>query len=196
MSKRIFALAALFLALCTASFSAGAGPQFTVALQGYDPVSFFEGSTPQKGDFMHAVHWNGTTWLFANDERAKRFKENPAKYVPQFDGYCAFAASRGYKAPGEALTGVVVEGKLYLNFNNQAKKLWDARATSARAKRTGRSSTPFEGHCSHDTHIADARRARKHRAHGSRDERACAGGRIRAAGGSSDGERGRTFHLL
>ena len=91
MSKRIIALAALFLALFTASFGAGAGPQFTVALQGYDPVSYFEGSTPQKGDFMHAVHWNGTTWLFANDERAKRFKASPTKYAPQFDGYCALA---------------------------------------------------------------------------------------------------------
>lgn len=124
MSNRIFALAALFLALCTASFSASAGPQFTVALQGYDPVSYFEGSTPQKGDFQHAVHWNGATWLFTNDEHAKRFKENPAKFAPQFDGYCAFAASKGYKAPGEALTGVVVNDKLYLNFNDQAKKLW------------------------------------------------------------------------
>ena len=125
MSKRIIALAALFLALCTTSFSAGAGPQFTVALQGYDAVSYFEGKEPQKGDFMHAVHWNGTTWLFANDERAGRFRENPAKYAPQFDGYCAFAASRGYKAPGEALTGVVVDGKLFVNFNHQVKKLWD-----------------------------------------------------------------------
>src|SRR5688572_10064035 len=58
MSKRIIALATLFLALCTTSFSAGAGPQFTVALQGYDAVSYFDGTTPQKGDFMHAVHWN------------------------------------------------------------------------------------------------------------------------------------------
>jgi hypothetical protein len=70
------------------------------------------------------VHWNGTTWLFASDEHVKLFKENPAKYAPQFDGYCSLAASRGYKAPGDALTGVVVDGKLYLNFNDQAKKLW------------------------------------------------------------------------
>jgi hypothetical protein len=124
MLNRMIILATAFLALCTASFGASAGPQFTVALQGYDAISYFEGSTPQKGDFMHGVHWNGTTWLFANEERAKRFKENPAKYAPQFDGYCAFAASRGYKAPGEALTGVVVNGKLYLNFNDQAKKMW------------------------------------------------------------------------
>jgi YHS domain-containing protein len=124
MSNRFIALVTLLFALCTASFSASAGPQFTVALQGYDPVSYFDGSAPQKGDFTHAVHWNGATWLFTNDEHANRFKQNPAKYAPQFDGYCAFAASKGYKAPGEALTGVVVDDKLYLNFNDQAKKMW------------------------------------------------------------------------
>ncbi len=124
MFKPIVAFAIFALALGTASFSANAGPQFTVALQGYDAVSYFEGSTPQQGDFMHAVHWNGATWLFASDKHANSFKENPTKYAPQFDGYCAFAASRGYKAPGEALTGVVVNGKLYLNFNDQAKRLW------------------------------------------------------------------------
>lgn len=124
MFKRFTAFTLLAFALVTASFSASAGPQFTVALQGYDAVSYFEGSSPQKGDFMYAVYWNGANWLFASEERAKRFKANPAKYAPQFDGYCAFAASRGYKAPGEALTGVVVNDKLYLNFNDQAKKLW------------------------------------------------------------------------
>ena len=124
MSNRIIAVAALFLALCTASFSASAGPQFTVALQGYDPVNYFEGSAPQKGDFTHAVHWNGATWLFTSDAHADQFKQNPAKYAPQFDGYCAFAASRGYKAPGDALTGVVVKDKLYLNFNDQVKRMW------------------------------------------------------------------------
>lgn len=124
MSNRFIAVAALFLALCTASFSASAGPQFSVALQGYDPVSYFEGAAPQKGDFTHAVHWNGATWLFTSDAHADQFKRNPAKYAPQFDGYCSFAASRGYKAPGDALTGVVVKDKLYLNFNDQVKRMW------------------------------------------------------------------------
>lgn len=124
MLNRIIAVAALAFALCTASFSASAGPQFAVALQGYDAVGYFEGKPPQKGEFMHGVHWNGATWLFASEEHAKLFKQNPAKYAPQFDGYCSLAASRGYKAPGDALTGVVVNDKLYLNFNDQAKKLW------------------------------------------------------------------------
>jgi YHS domain-containing protein len=124
MSKRIIALIVLVVSLCAVSFNASAGPQFTVALQGYDTVSFFDAATPKKGDTMHAVHWNGATWLFANEANANRFKAEPAKYAPQFDGYCSFAASRGYIAPADALTGVVVNGKLYLNFNQEVKRMW------------------------------------------------------------------------
>jgi YHS domain-containing protein len=100
-----------------------AGPQFVVALQGYDAVSYFEGE-PKRGEFLHSVHWNGAAWLFATPENKERFRKNPTAYAPQFDGYCAFAASRGYKAPGDALTWKVVNGKLYVNFNADAARYW------------------------------------------------------------------------
>jgi hypothetical protein len=118
------ALAALGAVFAVAS-SAQAGPQFVVALQGYDAVSFFAGErAPAHGAFEHSVHWNGATWLFATDANARRFKENPGAYAPQFDGYCALAASLGYKAPAEAATGKVVNGKLYVNYNSEAARVW------------------------------------------------------------------------
>ncbi len=101
-----------------------AGPQFVVALEGYDPVSYFTDGLPQKGALSHGVYWNGATWLFASDENRKRFEQNPAAYAPQFDGYCAYAASQGYKAPGDPQTWKIVAGKLYLNFNADAARLW------------------------------------------------------------------------
>jgi hypothetical protein len=101
-----------------------AGPQFVVALEGYDPVSYFTAGQPQKGDLVHGVHWNGATWLFASEENQRRFEQNPAAYAPQFDGYCAYAASQGYKAPGDPQTWKIVDGKLYLNFNADAARLW------------------------------------------------------------------------
>jgi YHS domain-containing protein len=116
--------AVLFAAVSLSSTPAVAGPQFAIALQGYDAVSFFEPGTPAKGDFDYAVYWNGATWLFASEANARRFEESPRKYAPQFDGYCALAASLGYKAPGDALTGKIVDGKLYLNYNAEAAKLW------------------------------------------------------------------------
>ncbi len=101
-----------------------AGPQFVVAVQGYDAVSYFEGGKPLKGDFLHSVHWNGATWLFATEDNQARFRKNPETYAPQFDGYCALAASLGYKAPGNALDWKIVDGKLYLNFNSEAARYW------------------------------------------------------------------------
>jgi YHS domain-containing protein len=102
-----------------------AGPQFVVALQGYDAVSYFEGGEPKRGEFLHSVHWNGAAWLFATPENQERFRKNPTDFAPQFDGYCAFAASRGYKAPGDALTWKVMNGKLSLNFNAEAARYWN-----------------------------------------------------------------------
>ena len=121
---RIVGIAAFLCAQVLSNVPAVAGPQFATALQGYDAVSFFEPGTPAKGNFDHAVYWNGATWLFASEASARRFEENPRKYAPQFDGYCALAASLGYKAPGDALTGKIVDGKLYLNYNAEAARLW------------------------------------------------------------------------
>src|SRR5262245_47039773 len=122
--SNVFGGALAVAALSISSVAAQAGPQFAIALQGYDPVSFFEPGTPAKGEFDNAVYWNGATWLFASEANAQHFKENPTKYAPQFDGYCALAASLGYKAPGDALTGRIVDGKLYLNYNAEAAKAW------------------------------------------------------------------------
>ena len=102
-----------------------AGPQFVVALQGYDAVAYFADGEPAKGEFLHSVYWNGATWLFTTEENQQRFRRNPSAYAPQFDGYCALAASLGYKAPGDALAWKIVDGKLYLNFNADAARIWN-----------------------------------------------------------------------
>jgi hypothetical protein len=121
MSMRKIVGSALLLLLAV---HAEAGPQFVLALQGYDAVSFFEDGGAKRGAFEHSVHWNGATWLFASEASARRFKRDPGAFAPQFDGYCALAAALGYKAPAEATTGKVVDGKLYLNYNAEAARVW------------------------------------------------------------------------
>jgi hypothetical protein len=122
--RSVLGPALLIAALSISSLPARAGPQFAIALQGYDAVSFFDSGPPAKGDFDHAFYWNGVTWLFASEANARRFEQDPRRYAPQFDGYCALAASLGYKAPGDALTGRIVDGKLYLNYNADIQKKW------------------------------------------------------------------------
>ncbi|MEM6666964.1 MAG: YHS domain-containing (seleno)protein, partial [Pseudomonadota bacterium] len=53
------------------------------------------------------------------------FAANPARYAPQFGGYCAWAVSEGYTAKGDPKHWKVVNGKLYLNYNGRIQRRWE-----------------------------------------------------------------------
>jgi YHS domain-containing protein len=102
-----------------------------VAIRGYDPVAFFTLGRPQEGSAEHAFVYEGALWRFASAENLATFKNDPARYAPQFGGYCAWAVSQHYLAPGDPKYWKVVEGKLYLNANARAKELWEAEQAEA-----------------------------------------------------------------
>lgn len=54
------------------------------------------------------------------------FKADPAKYLPQFGGYCAFGAAMRKKFDGDPTVWKVVDGKLYLNLAGPVQMKWDA----------------------------------------------------------------------
>ena len=127
-------LAAVVAPLSLAAFTphAYAAPVYVgvegghVAVSGYDAVSYFEeGGVPVKGDAAFAVEHDGAVYHFASAEHAARFAADPAAFMPQYGGHCAWAMSRGYLAPGDPLQYAVVGGKLYLNFNAEVKAKWD-----------------------------------------------------------------------
>jgi hypothetical protein len=70
-------------------------------------------------------------WRFASAESLKQFQDHPDAYAPQFGGYCAWAVSQHYLAPGDPLQWKIVDGKLYLNANARAKQLWEADQVEA-----------------------------------------------------------------
>lgn len=97
-----------------------------VAVSGYDAVSYFEGDgVPVKGDPDFAIEHDGAVYHFANAANAARFAANPQAFAPQYGGHCAWAMARGYLAPGDPLAYAVVDGRLYLNFNQEVKAKWD-----------------------------------------------------------------------
>ena len=115
------ALAAVILLFAAPAL---AGPQFVTGANGYDVVSYQSGE-PVRGQTSITHFWNGVTWLFASEANRDAFAADPAAFAPQFDGYCAFAAALGYKAPGDPEVWAVVDGKLYLNVNAQAQSIWE-----------------------------------------------------------------------
>lgn len=63
----------------------------SAAIKGFDPVAYWVQGKPVKGDKALAVEWRGATWRFSSAKNRGLFKANPAKYAPQYGGYCAWA---------------------------------------------------------------------------------------------------------
>jgi YHS domain-containing protein len=87
------------------------------ALEGHDPVAFFTAGKPVKGDAKIQSIYRGARYYFVNAENKKAFDAEPAKYEPQFGGYCAYGMSRGYTAPVEIDAFQVVNGRLLMQYD-------------------------------------------------------------------------------
>lgn len=98
------------------------------AIQGYDPVAYFEQQKPLPGESSITYDWNGATWHFASTANRDLFIKNPEKYAPQYGGYCAYGVGKGgYKAPTAPEAWAIVDNKLYLNYNLTVQKSWLAK---------------------------------------------------------------------
>jgi YHS domain-containing protein len=95
-----------------------------LALQGYDPVAYFTDGKPVKGDAKITASYRGATYRFATDEHKKMFEADPAKYEPQFGGYCGYAASINKISPISPDFWQILDGRLVLQHNNKALTLW------------------------------------------------------------------------
>lgn len=107
-----------------------AAPVYTedgVAIRGADPVAYFTQGAPVPGLPAHALEWNGAIWHFASAGNRDAFAADPARYAPQYGGFCAWAvAEKGKLYSTQPENWAIVEGKLYLNFNDDIQAKWQA----------------------------------------------------------------------
>ncbi|WP_294613849.1 YHS domain-containing (seleno)protein [uncultured Roseovarius sp.] len=118
------ALTAVFLLSSTAfaadEYNVGNGLTLNgnpLGMHGVDPVSMFGVSSPSQGEAVYTSTHDGIDYYFASAEAKQAFDENPAAYLPQFGGFCAFGVFVGKKLDGDARYADIVEGKLYLFVN-------------------------------------------------------------------------------
>jgi len=93
-----------------------------VAIQGYDPVAFFTDNKPVKGDPKILVKHDGAIYLFASKEHKELFKADPAKYEPEFGGYCAYGVSRNKLVEIDVDAFQIVDGKLLLQYSKGVRE--------------------------------------------------------------------------
>ena len=96
-----------------------------IAIQGYDPVAYFTENKAVPGNAAITAAHDGAIYQFASAEHKAAFEANPAQYVPQYGGYCAFGAAQGYNAPVEPDQFTIADGKLYLNYNGDVRQRWN-----------------------------------------------------------------------
>lgn len=140
LNKKGFA-ALVMLALATPALAGGAAApakpvsieevqktQFVdakgIAINGYDPVSFFKGQG-KPGDARFAAKYHGATYLFATAANKASFTHNAAAYVPQYGGYCAYGTAVERKFRTQPETGTVIGGKLYFNKDKSVQAKWN-----------------------------------------------------------------------
>jgi YHS domain-containing protein len=95
-----------------------------VAIKGHDPVAYFTMNKPVQGSPSFTAKHDGATYWFANAQHQQVFTAQPAKYVPQYGGYCAFGVAKGAKPDIDPTAFSVVDGKLYLNLNPDVQSRW------------------------------------------------------------------------
>ena len=95
-----------------------------IAINGYDPVSYFNERMPSRGTEEFVYTWNDAQYHFSCKENLELFKSNPAKYSPQYEGYCAFAMSRGDYSRIDPKAYAIVNDKLYLTYNRDIMSTW------------------------------------------------------------------------
>ncbi len=91
------------------------------ALQGYDPVAFFTEGKPVKGQAEIYSTVNGANYFFANAANKAAFDKEPAKYEPQFGGFCAYGVSKGDLVKIEVDAFQIVDGRLLLQYDKSIR---------------------------------------------------------------------------
>ncbi|NJM44575.1 MAG: hypothetical protein HC858_12545, partial [Brachymonas sp.] len=85
-----------------------------VMLKGHDVVSYFTQNKHAMGSPQFSSVYEGITFQFASAENKALFDKEPAKYQPQYGGYCANGIVYGIPWGGDADSWRMIDGKLYI----------------------------------------------------------------------------------
>lgn len=97
------------------------GEQTRVMLAGADVVAYFTQGRYAKGTPQFQTTHEGVVFHFSSAEHKQLFDAAPAKYIPQYGGYCANGVVYGIPWGGDADIWKMVDGRLFI-FGGQGSK--------------------------------------------------------------------------
>ena len=105
-----------------------------VILKGYDPVAYFNQGKAVMGNPSITSTYNGATYLFASREDKAEFDKSPAKFEPQYGGYCAYSMSKGERHDIDPKAFHIYKGKLYVCGTPEQMKVFSTNIDESISK--------------------------------------------------------------
>ncbi|MEW4490942.1 YHS domain-containing (seleno)protein [Thalassoglobus sp. JC818] len=97
-------------------------------LSGHCPVAYFALNEPMPGNPEYSSTYLEKVYYLVNEEAKQEFDKDPEKYIPAFDGLCAFGMSIEKEFEADPTHFKIIDGKLHLflkNDDTDALELWN-----------------------------------------------------------------------
>ena len=120
LSRRQILILSTYACIASVSSSIAHAQQATsasgarIALDGYDPISYFDAGRPEQGSSQFSFAFDDAVYWFKSADHLAKFVADPERYAPQFGGYCAITMSGGEKGPADPEAWSISDGKLYV----------------------------------------------------------------------------------
>ncbi len=129
MMRALFALAAAAAALVLGGCGTTHATVHTsrgedLMLLGYDPVGYFREGKPVRGKHTIPATYEGRTYYFASDDDRQAFLASPAKYEPQFGGFCSNGAAYRVKLGSDPTQFEIRDGRLFIFGDILGHEFW------------------------------------------------------------------------
>lgn len=116
---------ALLLQACGTPYATVKNPRGQdVMLLGYDPVAYFTAGKPTRGSKDIASTLPDRTYYFASAENKRAFDANPARFEPQYGGFCASGAAYAIKLGSDPTSWEIYQGRLFIFGDILGHEAW------------------------------------------------------------------------
>jgi YHS domain-containing protein len=133
MKEQVMRTLKLFVAALAALLLGGCGTPYAtvpnqsaepVMLLGHDPVAYFTEGVPTRGKPEYKVSLPERTYYFASEQSKALFTADPARYEPQYAGFCASGAAFAIKLGSDPTAWQIYEGRLFIFGDVLGKTAW------------------------------------------------------------------------
>ena len=123
----------LLFVLAAAGLSGCGTPYATVAnragqpvmLLSHDPVAYFTRGQPQRGSPEHQVRLEQRTYYFSSAEHKAMFERDPARFEPQYGGFCSSGAAFAIKLGSDPTAWTIRSGRLFIFGDVIGQTAWE-----------------------------------------------------------------------